>query len=525
MRNITIEIDDLGKIGNIQDEPAYQLPPEAFSTSINMRDFAGGVELMKGQTQVFAPMPADSPQFSLYVSGPTQPWWLWTSNTKAYVWDGVANTDITRVAGNYNAVAPKNWNGTVFGGIPILNNGVDVPQFWNSYDKTVKLQNLTNWPAATTAKVVRSFLSYIIALNITQSGVTNPHLILWSTEASPGSLPPTWNIADPTQDAGEEDLSDVVSGQILDGGELNGQFIIYKENSAWRMSFMSGTFIWDFKSFLETAGTLATRCFAMTGDGRHHVVVTQDDMIHHNGLMVDSLLDRRYRRYLFNQIDSVHYDESFVFCDPLYNEIWFCFPLAGAVAPNHALVWNYKYNTFREMDNSIVTFQSAAIGNIPAPGTITWAMQTLNWNQDTQPWSAINRRRIVVTNNVSNKLLQFDNSTLNDGAMYTGTLERQALGVVGRKRSGEWLEDFEVLKLIQKLWPKVINGPISIQVGYQQLSNGPVAWGPVQTFDPTVRMWIDNTQGAGRAVAVRFYSKNDWRLDGYKLDMALLGKY
>ncbi len=527
MRNSTVEVDDLTKSGAIQDEPSYQIPPEGFSTSMNMRDFGGGVQLVGGMTQVFGSGAlSDAPTFTLYVSGPTQPWWLWASNTKIFVWDGTTNTDITRTSGGaYTATSPKQWNGTVFGGIPIMNNGQDIPQFWNSYSNATKMAGLTNWPSGFTCRVIRSFLSYLVGLNITSGGSNKPHLILWSTEASPGNLPATWNVADPTQDAGEEDLSDTISGQIFDGGELNGQFMIYKENSIWRMSFVGGTFIWDFKSFLETSGILATRCFALTGDGRHHVVLTQDDIIQHNGLLVESILDRRYRSYLFNQIDSVHYDESFVWSNPLFNEIWFCYPLAGSPVVNHALVWNYKYNTLREMDNTIVNFQSAAIGNVPSSAGVIWSAQTLNWNQDNSPWSATDRHRVVVTNNVSKKILKNESSFLNDGALYTGLLERVALAIIGRKRSGEWIEDFETKKLLQKLWPKVQNGPISIQVGYQDLVNGPISWGAIQAFDPMSQMWVDGVLGAGRAVAVRFYSNKNWRLDGYKLDMALLGKY
>ncbi len=149
----------------------------------------------------------------------------------------------------------------------------------------------------------------------------------------------------------------------------------------------------------------------------------------------------------------------------------------------------------------------------------------MNWNQDNSPWSATDRHRVVVTNNVSKKILKKESSFLNDGASYTGILERTALAIIGRKRSGEWIEDFETKKLLQKLWPKVQNGPISIQVGYQDLVNGPISWGAIQAFDPASQMWVDGILGAGRAVAVRFYSNKNWRLDGYKLDMALLGKY
>jgi hypothetical protein len=49
--------------------------------------------------------------------------------------------------------------------------------------------------------VIRSYNNFLIALGIKKSGVSYPHLILWSTRADPGSMPATWAIADTTADA------------------------------------------------------------------------------------------------------------------------------------------------------------------------------------------------------------------------------------------------------------------------------------------------------------------------------------
>lgn len=471
-----------------------------------------------------------NPLFTMYISSATQPWWLWATPKAIFVFDGVNDTDITRSSGGfpvpYNAADAKSWNGTLFQGVPILNTGQDVPQFWATYSAGQAMQNLTNWPAGLTSRVVRSFLSYMFALNNTTGGTNLPHQVRWSNAAVPGSLPSTWDFTDPTNDAGSTDLPDVASGRILDGQELQGQFFIYKEASCWRVQFIGSPFVFSFHSFMENTGILATRCLAMTADGLKHVVVTQDDMIVHNGISAESLLSKRMRRYLFNRIDANSYDTSFCFANPVYDEIWFCYPSTGQQEPDSALIWNYKYNAFTEATG--IDFRAAEIGTIPVT-SLTWAQQTLTWAQDTAPWASSKRRRVVVCNPNTHKLILLDDATTTkrDGVTFTGTAQRVGLAVTGQKRNGQPVVDFRNQKMIQLLWPKMqAQTPgVNIRVGYQQTVNGSVTWNPYQVFDPNVNVFVEGCEGQGRAMAIEFNGQNGWRLDGYKIEVAPLGEF
>ena len=85
----------------------------------------------------------------------------------------------------------------VFGGIPILNDGFDVPQAWiGAYSTALKLVDLPNWPSGMRAEVLRNFGSYLVAFNITDPLTTSadgghifPHLVQWSNPAEPGTVP------------------------------------------------------------------------------------------------------------------------------------------------------------------------------------------------------------------------------------------------------------------------------------------------------------------------------------------------
>lgn len=466
----------------------------------------------------------------MYVSSAAQPWWLWASPTRIYAFDGVNDNDITRQTAGvdtpYTTSDAKNYVGTLFQGIPIINNGSDNPQFWATYSAGQKMQNVTNWPANFSSRVVRSFLAYMFALNNTSSGSNLPHNVRWSCAAVPGNLPVTWDFTDPTNDAGSTDLPDIASGRILDGQELQGQFFIYKEASTWRTQFIGSPFVFSFHSFMETTGILATRCVTLTGDGMKHVVATQDDIIVHNGITAESLLSKRARRYLFNRIDPAAYDTSFMFTNPVYDEVWFCYPSTGMTEPDSALIWNYKYNTFTEAFG--IDFRATDIGTISSSTGLTWAQQTRTWSQDTSQWANSKRRRIVLANPNTKKLLLFDDTSTQtrDGVAFTATVQRVGLSVTGQKRNGQWIVDFKNQKMVQILWPKM-QGPVGIQirVGYAPLANGNVTWNPYQSFDPTQQSFVEGCEGQGREIAVEFRSQNGFRLDGYKMDLAMLGQF
>lgn len=519
-----VEINDLASLGLILDIPPYQLPPEAWTQALNMRAIDGAMEKVKGWEQVFG-TPGVAPHFHLPISGPTQAWWLYMSLLKAYVFDGSSHTDITRAAGDYTTANTRDINGTILGGIPILNTGADVPQFWASYSAAQDLQNLTNWTATHRCRVMRALGPHLVAAYITKSGVVSPHMVKWSHPADPGSVPSSWDQTDPAVDAGENDLPDVWSGVIMDMLNLKGQMFIYKEGATWRMRFIGGRFVFAFDSFLETSGILAPRCMALTGDGGRHSVVTQDDWIVHDGTSAFSILDKRWKRYLFNQIDTASYLNSFVFDHPGRGEMRFCYPENGQTQPSRALVWNYRENrmgVFTEEDG--VDYRNAAIGTVETADTDTWATGTDTWVDDTGPWSSSDRRKVVLANPDATKFFQMDSTVQRNGVNYISTLQRTGLAVAGRKRNGQWIVDFKMRKLCTRIWPKVIGGPIDIRLGSQDLVDGNVTWEAAQSFDPMTQMYLDFTI-SGRALCIEFSTTGNvaWRVEGYKLEIFPIG--
>ena len=520
-----VEIDDIAAAGVVRDEPAYMLPPETWSTALNMRSRDNGMVRMEGWTQIFGTPPV-APHFAMPVISPSTAFWLYTSLAKGYVYDGASHTDLTRaVGGDYTAANTRDWNGTIFGGIPILNNGADVPQYWAALSTGTKLAALPNWPGTLRAKVVRSLGAYMFGFNCTKGATVFPHMVKWSAEAlQPGSPPPSWDETDVTLDAGEYDLYDVNSGVIKEAITYSSQIYVYKEQSTWTIRFVGGRAVFSILPLYETTGILAPRCAVVTGDGKNQVVVTQDDFIIHNGGQPASILEKKLRREIFGKIDTANYENCFLYVDPASNEVVWAYPESGMTQPNKGVVFNYKSGAVTEIDG--ITYRNAATGRIEAISEELWSDGTDTWDDDTGSWNTQERRRTVLISPANTKFYKLNDGLLRDGSTFLGTLQRTGLSILGRKRTGRWIVDHQIRKMVDRIWPKIKNGSAQLRFGFQQLVDGPVTWSAPVSFDPTTQVFCDpDPPLEGRAVAIEFVCAGDFRLDGYKLNVTPLAEF
>ena len=230
-----VPIENLGELGVIKDVPPYQLPPNAWSDGNNVRVLDNAIKKCKGYQEILATCPI-SPIFLAPLASGTEYFWVACGTAKVYVHDGSSWSNITRQSGgsdvDYSATAAENWSATVIGGVLILNNGIDDPQEWPTTagiaSASTRLQDLTNWPASTTCKVVRAFRTFLVALNVKESGTNYPRLVKWSHEAATHTVPSSWDESTASLDAGEYELAQGSAGEIVDGMTLGDQFIIFK---------------------------------------------------------------------------------------------------------------------------------------------------------------------------------------------------------------------------------------------------------------------------------------------------------
>ena len=205
-------IDNVGETGLVKDINPWQLPPNVWSEGNNIRAEHGAIQKSPGYLEVMASCPI-APYYITNHEVAGANYWIVGGLTKIYVHNGIIWTDITRSSGgDYSATAAENWTSTVLGGILIMTNGYDDPQFWaltgGVPSVSTAMADLTNWPASTECFSMRAFRSFLIALNVQKTSSNFRNMVKWSTEAASQTVPTSWDETNAAVDAGVYYLED-----------------------------------------------------------------------------------------------------------------------------------------------------------------------------------------------------------------------------------------------------------------------------------------------------------------------------
>jgi len=523
-------VNTVGQIGIIYDRPPHELPPNAWTHGVNVRFRDAYVEKTPGDTGVFG-TPGNGAYWLLpIVVGPSL-FWLQAGATSVYAWDGTSHTDITRTSGAYTAALNVLWTGGNLGGIPVLTNGRDIPQYWSPVSAAQALQDfptgVNQWNAGWVCQAIRPWKQVLVAMNITKSSTVFPQMVKVSHPASAGSLASLWNEAEPTLDAVEFELSDT-DGAVVDGLPMGDAFMMYKTDQVWGMQFIPGGRVVRYYKVLDGYGALSSRCIADFQNGRHAVLGFGDFYVH-DGTQVASPLESRLRDWLFRHIDSTNYQRSFVWHNFNRKEIWICFPSTGASLPNTAVIWRYLDNTtaVRELDD--FSFIAAGIVDDAAqPGT--WNSDTAVWNTDTSVWDeetfSLVKRGGLAAMPGSPGLRAVDNGATFAGASYSAFVERVGIGI---PLTREGPPDLVTVKQVSGIYPRIegtLGGVVKVEIGTQFDKNQAINWEPAADFVIGTTEFIP-VIATGRLHSLRFSSTTsiDWRMEGYDLDIRPRGRF
>lgn len=415
-------------------------------------------------------------------------------------------------------MAPNEITSTLLSGVPIINPGnlTDPPQRWN-LDAGSRFQTLDNWPANTFCKALRAYKSYLIALNVTQGGQHFPYMVKWSAPADPGSVPITWNPKDKTNDAGQYDLAET-NGHVIDGMPLRDMFMIYKEDSIWRMTPSGNALIFNFQKVAGTSGALNRNCIVDLD--QYHLVLTGNDVILHDGQTVTSILDKQARRALFDDFDVEATGRAFVVKNPFFNEAWVCYASVGSSIPNKALVWNYVDRTvsYRELPS----VHHANFGTLDGVLGDSWAADSDPWESDMTMWNGPdavpNTSRVLMASN-DPALYLLDTSATFNGVKPSWHLERVGLA----------LGKDDQRKLIRGIRPRItgnVGETVIVQVGGSEDPYTPPVYDPPMTYTIGQTLACDCFVDA-RYPAIRFSSGTAYfsRLDSYDIDVVPSGSW
>lgn len=525
-----VKFVNVGALGLDQDSapndvaavPAGRAPAFAWTGGGNVRFKEGYVEKFLGHN---APngTPVVTPYGIFFSNGTSGLYEVYTGLQKVYAVQDTTHTNITRqTAGsdvNYTGTIDNKWTGSTISSTLILNNQVDVPQAWGGNIAT-RLSALSAWPSGVTCKSLRAFDNVLVALNVTESGTNYKSMVRVSTPADPGTVPASWDYTDPTNESIRvEGVLASTPDAITDGLQLGNQFMIYKENSTYAMELSGGEFVYRFFCVSKESGCLGIDCAAAFPGG--HAVLADGDIVLNVGIDApQSIIDRRMRRWLFNNLDSDNRQRSFAVTNIRRNEVWFCFPAIGMTWPNLAAVWNYKENTWGVRDLPNLTHANAGV--ISASSTDTWDSRTDIWDEADGIWAvdeySKTTKRVMMASV--------------DTALYLADIGRSFAGTPMSAYVEHTGMDFgqpELIKMCKGVRPRFDSAAgtiIQIYVGYQNDLEDAITWGTAMPYVTGTDLKVDCFV-AGRYLAIKFQTDGQpaWRMAQFDMEIEAMGEY
>lgn len=337
-----LHFDNLGALGVITDADEYNLPPNAWSSSKNVRFTDNAVKKFTGETHVYGTAGA-APIHAMPMQVQSDYWWNYNTISDQWHTDGTNHYNVSAATASSSGSLDYNWTGGALGGsVYVLNNGLSHPLEWTGNSITDQWANLSNWPASMIARVLRPFKNFLVAADIDEGSGRDGTLLRWSHPALPGTVPSSWDYSNPAIDAGRVQLA-ITPDPIVEMEPLKDINVVYKENGVWAMQYVGGNSIFAFRQVFKEFGALSRRCVKEVNGS--HIVLTGENLLLHDLNQVTEILTRRWRRWLANNIDGTNYERSFVALNMARGEVWICIPQTGYAFPNIALVWSWRDNT------------------------------------------------------------------------------------------------------------------------------------------------------------------------------------
>ena len=491
-------ISGFGELGINSDLPPWSIRDNAISFGKNVRAFHGRLTNFPGH-EVYTTAPIEPHDLYAFEAPDRTVLWLEAGLNKVYVYDGSVHTNITRqqAAADVDYTTDEyfdRWTGGIQGKIGFLNNGNDGPQQWDNISIGTKLRDMVYDPQGAPgsqtwdelqykAYAMRPYAGTIVAMNISEGINRFPSTLRWCEFIAPGDTDTDW-VPRTTNNANFKVLGDT-SGNIIDGAPLRDDFIIYKQDSSFRMSFTGGDPPFIFERLPEHTRVINRRCIGITDE--FHVLMSRGNIEIFDGNQYRSILERKYKVQYRNELFPNRILSSFVVVNAGEDEVWCCYPTQDQPGTqkwcDRAIVWNYANDTVSITDlPNVKTMDSGIIipelsDNFDDPPDITF-------DEDTQPFDSTVFQQVLEfpVGAYGTNVAAFTEVTTDNGTPRECIAERTGLILVDPETG---IRSTDAKHMLRSIRPDVeTTQPFFIQVGAQETTASPIMWETEQSFDP-----------------------------------------
>jgi len=341
---------------------------------------------------------------------------------------------------------------------------------------------------------MRSFKTFLIALDVTKSSVNYSRLVKWSHEAATQAVPTSWDETDGTKSSGEYELS-ATPGRVLDGIPVGDNFLILKDDSTYLMSYVGTPFIFAFDIISSTIGGLSKNCAAEYEGGVFFM--GNSDLYTTDGRTVNPLLPNRLRRYLTDNLSGTNFNRSVVVPDYTRKEMMACFPTTSSTYCDKAIIWNWSTNTFTLRD-------------LPDISHAAYGVKAIASDYDS------NLLNVVLVDPGNSKIYRDNYGNTEDGTNMTSYISRE-----GYTMNSEGINDAHAIKQLRAIYPKLsCTGSVNFYVSSTMDADDTISWGSAISFNPDSQSKVP-CRTTGRYIGVKVESDGDvdWKLHGMQLDI------
>ena len=553
-----VPIENIGMMGVNTDVPAWQLPPNVWSASNNVRFDDLSVRKSQGLKKVFDDLGSTSPiHLETYQSGnDSGTWWIAFGAGSIKIWDGSTWKDITPnpAPTDMPVDSPGQWQTTKLGSLVYATNGIDAPIYWEG-DTSKKFETIPHWTSADNSphkygavQTLAGFKSFLWAGNVfvdTDDVGATPNRtfersVYWSNMTNFYTAP-KWDIT-LESDAGYYELLDSMGG-VVHMQQLRESMMVYKSDSIIVSTFIGAPFMFTFQTISPEIGVLCKNAVADFPGG--HWFVGRSDCYINNGQTIETKLTNRVQSEMFKDIDGDYAHNTYCVTDWANNEIWTCYPTVGSSRPNRALIWNYKNDNFSFRDlfektghikYGVAPVQSGVqwggdttVGDEvgPPPMEMSTNYYTGDWETSTDSWGTQSYDDAVehlvwadsIEESGQRQLYRHESGNLIKGATMPTAIER----------SGIDLGDPSTVKYVSAVYPKMwtssADATFNVWTAHQMNTEDAITWEGPKVFNPDTMNKI-SVRTSGKFFGIRMESNGDfdWLLSGLEWETATSGR-
>lgn len=544
-----VRLRDLASKGIVTDEDPYSLPVGAFSSGVNVRFRNGKISPAPVFRAVKQPLAEADPRyaFTAGIGSTNNDLFLGYQSGRVYYYTNGVETDYSPT-GYTPVFVDAHWTSYTIGNLVYVNREGRPP--WYLLPSETKFRDLSTatyatpadkWDPTWTARIIAQCGGAVVALNVTKGATEYPTMVKTSSIVQNGTIPASWNIADPATLA-TENILQAMDGQITDACQLGSDLIIYGMREAWRMHADGSTQVFSYTKLSSAKGVLSTNC-SVEIDGKNYCFGI-DDIWVHDGISEKSLCDTQTRDFIFSSLNIARADKCFVQFNPRLNEIMFGYASGDPLVKfknvngcNRAAVYNLTTETWTFDDMpSIFSYDDGPVSNLLTYETVTGSYGDIGGSYQDQEDGG---KRVTICLGDANTeyglqptLYAFD--VFGPGSVAPYPVDANATAPVYLERTGLDLDELGAelrqYKLLRSIYPQArvdTAGGNSLMIAAGS-SDDPgsdeAVYGEYQPYDGFENQKIDlNTEGRWLALKILWNDYRSFTITGFDLDIRTTG--